>query len=89
MYNPQKTVCFKCHKNPCECPAKREPTFSASNGSADTLLVIQTCDGHSYRGKSTREVALRIAQFILAAPEKATNQRPSDEEENTAAVGWG
>lgn len=34
MYNPQEIVCFRCHKNPCECPAKGEPPFSASNGSA-------------------------------------------------------
>lgn len=54
-----------------------------------TLLIIETGHGHVFRGILTRERALSIAQFILAAPEKAPHQQPSGEGTIIADVACG
>jgi hypothetical protein len=63
-------------------------SLAPTTGSEDTLLIIKTED-QSFRGKTTRATALKIAQFILAAPEKVPNQQPSGEGEFTANAACG
>lgn len=68
---------------------KAQGSFAAPTGSADTILFIQTSDGEIFKGRTTRALALKIAEFILAVPAKAPNQRPSGEGKIPAAVGCG
>lgn len=65
MYNPQDVVCFRCHKNPCDCPSKAEPPFSASNGSEKVIVYAGRHYGRAHRVISKNQDGSRLmVQFV-------------------------
>jgi hypothetical protein len=66
VFNQEKTVCFRCRKNPCECEYRAEPPFAAARGSAASNLDHTCCVcGHHWKSVDA-ETAKDVIQAIKA-----------------------